>query len=201
MGSSDLPRRDVALVVHSEDQNGGNSEAAAHPELPVDTVGRHREHGRQLGQDAGDLAQRHHIAARVVGERGDLVCLPTGFTEMLVEMNREPDGPLLDRSCAALDGRDDRLLQWIEDSGLTALIADNYSVEAYPTASHVGLCSSLPLHEKCLFRLGVPLGELWYLKERAGWLRENNRSRFLLTAPPLRLPGAIGSPPTPVATV
>jgi hypothetical protein len=45
------------------------------------------------------------------------------------------------------------------------------------------------------------LGELWFLSELAGWLAENNRSRFLLTAPPLRLPGAVGSPTTPVATV
>ena len=35
----------------------------------------------------------------------------------------------------------------------------------------------------------------------AAWLRSHNRSRFLLTAPPLRLPGAVGSPLTPVATV
>ena len=35
----------------------------------------------------------------------------------------------------------------------------------------------------------------------ADWLRANGRSRFLLTAPPLRLPGAVGSPATPVATV
>ncbi len=35
----------------------------------------------------------------------------------------------------------------------------------------------------------------------AGWLRAHGRTRFLLTAPPLRLPGAVGSPATPVATV
>jgi hypothetical protein len=33
------------------------------------------------------------------------------------------------------------------------------------------------------------------------WLLYKKRSRFLLTAPPLRLPGAVGSPATPVATV
>jgi hypothetical protein len=32
-------------------------------------------------------------------------------------------------------------------------------------------------------------------------LRKNGRNRFLLTAPPLRLPGAVGSPSTAVATV
>jgi len=39
------------------------------------------------------------------------------------------------------------------------------------------------------------------LTELAAWLRKNKRSRFLLTAPPLRMPGAAGSPVTPVATV
>jgi hypothetical protein len=42
---------------------------------------------------------------------------------------------------------------------------------------------------------------MWYLNDLAMWLREHDRSRFLLTAPPLRLPGAVGSPLTPVATV
>ena len=59
----------------------------------------------------------------------------------------------------------------------------------------------MPLHEHCLVKLGVPLGEIWYLSELADHLRAAGRSRFLLTAPPLRLPGAVGSPTTPVATV
>jgi hypothetical protein len=64
-----------------------------------------------------------------------------------------------------------------------------------------GQCAMLPLHQHCLFKTGVNLGEIWRLSEIADWLRSNNRSRFLLTAPPLRLPGAVGSPATPVATV
>ncbi|MFL6573781.1 MAG: cyclase family protein, partial [Burkholderiales bacterium] len=40
-----------------------------------------------------------------------------------------------------------------------------------------------------------------YLSDLARWLRSHRRSRFLLTAPPLRLPGAVGSPATPVGTV
>ena len=59
----------------------------------------------------------------------------------------------------------------------------------------------MPLHEHCLFKNGIHLGEMWYLTELAGWLRNHGRNRFLLTAPPLRLPGAVGSPATPVATV
>ena len=59
----------------------------------------------------------------------------------------------------------------------------------------------LPLHEHCLFKNGIHLGELWYFTPLANWLREHKRNRFLLTAPPLRLPGAVGSPATPIATV
>ena len=53
----------------------------------------------------------------------------------------------------------------------------------------------------CLFKLGIPLGELFLLSDLADWLRANGRSRFLFTAPPLRLPGAVGSPVTGVGTV
>jgi kynurenine formamidase len=137
----------------------------------------------------------------VVVQPGDMVCLHTGFAQMLLEMNREPDAHAVEHSCAVLEGRDQRLLQWITDSGLAALIADNYAVEGLPASSHPGNCAALPLHEHCLFKLGVHLGEIWHLTPLADWLRAHARSRFLLTAPPLRLPGAVGSPATPVATV
>jgi Putative cyclase len=139
---------------------------------------------------------------KVVVETGDLVCLRTGFDTLILEMGRKPDGNRLANSCAVLDGRDERLQQWVTDCGAVALISDNYAVEAHPSRDCDGpSCASLPLHAHCLFRLGVNLGELWYLSELADWLRLNGRSRFLLTAPPLRLPGAVGSPATPVATV
>lgn len=134
-------------------------------------------------------------------ERGDMVCLHTGFAELLLSMNRNPDPGRVENACAVLDGRDGRLLQWITDSGLSVLVADNYAVEGLPARSHDGCCASLPLHEHCLFKLGIHLGELWHLTPLAAWLRAHGRSRFLLTAPPLRLPGAVGSPATPVGTV
>ena len=75
------------------------------------------------------------------------------------------------------------------------------AVEAFPSRPGEGCCAALPLHEHCLFKLGVHLGELWHLTPLARWLRAHGRYRFLLTGPPLRLPGAVGSPATPVATV
>jgi kynurenine formamidase len=138
---------------------------------------------------------------RVAVEPGDMVCLRTGFDRVVLEMNRQPSLEALEQSCAVLDGRDERLLRWITESGLAALIADNYAVEAHPARPGHGDCAALPLHAHCLFKLGIPLGELWHLSPLADWLRAAGRNRFLLTAPPLRLPGAVGSPVTPVATV
>ena len=161
----------------------------------------HAHFGRERVAVGYDRLMRVLEADGVVVETGDMVCLHTGFAQMLVEMQGNPDGHLLENSCAVLDGRDGKLLQWITDSGLSVLIADNYAVEATPPTSHPGRCATLPLHEHCLFKLGVHLGEIWHLTPLAEWLRANGRNRFLLTAPPLRLPGAVGSPATPVATV
>jgi hypothetical protein len=151
-----------------------------------------------IGFDALDEAMRAQNAAV---ERGDMVVFHTGFARKILEMNRQPDAEVLRNSCAALDGRDPRLQEWVRDSGLTVLIADNYAVERYPNLSGTGRRPLLPLHELCLFKLGIHLGELWYLTALADYLRAAGRNRFLLTAPPLRLPGAVGSPATPVATV
>ncbi len=141
-------------------------------------------------------------ADHVEVEPGDMVCFHTGFAQRILEMKREPDPKVLHGSCTALDGRDSRLLSWISSSGVAVLIADNYAVEAFPATPSAGTCCSiLPLHEHCLFKNGIHLGELWHLTPLADWLRAHGRSRFLLTAPPLRLPGAVGSPVTPIATV
>jgi kynurenine formamidase len=138
----------------------------------------------------------------VVVEPGDMLLLHTGFATRILEWDRNPDPVEIFRTCSWLDARDEALLEWIADSQISALVADNYAVEGLlgkdrDPSRH----SFLPIHHLCLFKLGVPLGEMWYLHELAAWLREHGRSRFLLTAPPLRLPGIVGSPLTPVATV
>jgi hypothetical protein len=163
----------------------------------------HAHFGRERRAIGYDALMRVLDADRVAVEKGDLVCFYTGFADVVLEMNRRPDGEALHSTCTGLDGRDDKLLAWISDSGLSALIADNYAVEAMLGGSPLvdGKRTLLPIHHLCLFKLGVPLGEMWYLHELATWLREHDRSRFLLTAPPLRLPGIVGSPLTPIATV
>lgn len=147
-------------------------------------------------------------ADKVSVETGDMLCLHTGYAQALIEMGGHPDPKILHGAYPALDGRDQRLLRWIDDSGIAVLIADNFAVEGHPYPeppsgpdSEPLRYPALPLHQVCLFELGIHLGEIWFLTELAGWLRAHDRNRFLLTAPPLRLPGSFGSPATPVATV
>jgi hypothetical protein len=151
-----------------------------------------------------DALMRIMEADEVEVEEGDLLCFRTGYDRVILGMNKQPDAATLAANPGAgLDGRDERLLNWITKSGVVALISDNRAVEQMPSRPCEGEdhCAFLPLHAHCLFKLGVYLGEIWYLSELADWLRANGRSRFLLTAPPLRLPGAVGSPANAVATV
>ena len=73
-----------------------------------------------------------------------------------------------DREQAHPSGRDQALLRWITDSGLAVLIADNFAVEAFPARGQSGCCASAPLHEHCLFKLGVHLGDAQILRRAHG---------------------------------
>lgn len=207
-------------IVGPSDASGGGSvgcfEAVSTSQakrLGIENVAETSVQGRGVLVDLHAHCGRDHVAVgydmlmgimeedRVDVEAGDMVCFHTGFAEMIMEMGGNPDPYLIHHACAALDGRDDKLLKWITDSGLAVIAADNFAVERFPSPKPPHCCAAAPLHEHCLFKLGVHLGELWNLTPLARWLREHGRSRFLLTAPPLRLPGATGSPTTPVALV
>jgi len=181
--------------------------------LGIENVAAAAVQGRGVMIDLNAHLGREHVAVGhdllmqimekdgVVVETGDMVCLHTGFAAMLMEMDGDPDPHLAHNSCTALDGRDPRLLDWITASGLSVIASDNFAVERFPATSRPKGAAAAPLHEHCLFKQGIHLGELWNLSPLAGWLRDNGRSRFFLTAPPLRLTGATGSPVTPIATV
>jgi hypothetical protein len=112
---------------------------------------------------------------------GDFCCIYTGFDAALLAMNKVPDAHALHHFGAALDGSDQRLLQWITDSGVVALCSDNMAVEGIGDLAALGGSGRhdytiLPLHEHCLFKIGVHLGELWLLRDLAAWLQAHDRA-------------------------
>ncbi|HTD32420.1 MAG TPA: cyclase family protein, partial [Candidatus Elarobacter sp.] len=116
----------------------------------------------------------------VTVEPGDVLALHTGWTQLLLDMHGAPVKEIVHGSCAGLDGRDPELLRWVAESGVAAIVADNVAVEHFPPKPGPPGTPLLPLHELCLFKLGINLGEMWYLNELAGWLREHARTRFFL---------------------
>jgi hypothetical protein len=140
-------------------------------------------------------------AQKVDVQTGDFLLVWAGYDDVLLSMNRKPDAAILEDTGSSLNGRDEKLLRWINDSGIVAICSDNQGVETLYKDANPSGGSSHPIHELCIFKLGIHLGELWRLGDLARWLRANRRSAFFLTAPPLRLPGAVGSPVTPIATV
>jgi kynurenine formamidase len=193
--------------------DGGGHRAFAH-HLGLEHMAHHGVQGRgvliDLAHHLGDewravnleLLEEIMKADNVVVEPGDMLLLHTAYATRILEWEREPDPRKLFTTSSYLDAHDPAMLEWIADSQISALVADNYAVEGLlgkdrDPSRH----SFLPIHHLCLFKLGVPLGEMWYLHDLAAWLREHGRSRFLLTAPPLRMPGVVGSPLTPIATV
>lgn len=165
-------------------------------------VNLHAEYGLEHVPIGYDALMRVIEKQRVEVRKGDILCVYTGFDALLLSMNRVPDPDKLHASGTGLHGGDARLQRWIDDAGVVAIAADNTAVEFLPAPRTApGPRPLMPLHAHCLFKLGIHLGELWYLQELASWLGKHGRSSFFLTAPPLRLPGSVGSPLTPIATV
>lgn len=201
-------RGGVELVAPEEGSDKPGAKA-----LGIETMATAGVQGRGVLVDFNKLFGRAHVLIgydklmRALGEcevhKGDFLCLYTGYADVVLEMKKSPDKEVLRTVGAVLDGRDQHLLNWITDSEIVAICADNLAVEEFPAKDVAGVdrFSRLPLHKHCIFDLGMHLGELWYFTELAHWLRANKRSSFLLTAPPLRLVGAVGSPVTPIATV
>jgi kynurenine formamidase len=199
--TSESDDRDTGL----KNSNAKRLDVACLAQAAVQTRGVLVNLARRFGQEhravSYDDLMRCIDESRISVESGDILLLYTGFADAVLSMKKNPDPKRIHSICCGLDGSDARLLNWISDSKVAAIAADNYAVEFYPGLESNSCCTNLPLHHHCLFKLGLPLGELWYLRELANWLDENRRNYCLLTAPPLNLPGAVGSPVTPVATV
>lgn len=182
-------------------------------ELGIGTLAAHPIQGRAV---MIDLAHHFGTERRTIGyaelqhvlttdgidiRPGDIITIHTGFAQAVLDMAGTPDPVVLNETGAVLDGRDEDLLMWVYESRVAAIAADNYAIEQYPAEPIIRNAPLLPLHELCLVRLGVPLGELWYLTSLARHLRQHEQFAYLLTAPPLNLPGAAASPLNPIATV
>jgi kynurenine formamidase len=147
-----------------------------------------------LGEDKPYLADDFHITGDVISEslrrqnstleRGDAVLVFTGYEDRLVAS--DGDTP------AAVPGVDGTTLSIWDESEISLLASDNLAVEVFPVVE-------FSMHIGALRNLGIPLGELWALRELTSRCREDGVYEFLFVSVPLNIRGAFGSPANAVA--
>jgi kynurenine formamidase len=119
---------------------------------------------------------------------GDVVLVRTGWWPTFYQTPRNYR--------AATAGLDWTCAEWLYEREISAVAADNVAVEggAEPVEGMF-----LPMHCLCLRDMGMMLGEIWDFEGLAADCAVDGRYEFLLTAPPLRVTGAVGSPLNPIA--
>jgi kynurenine formamidase len=125
---------------------------------------------------------------------GDMVLVHTGYLS-LWDPSWSPDR--IGEYFFGSPGLGASTVEWCHDLDVSAVASDTIAVEVFqpedPSARRY------PVHCGCLVDLGLPLGEFWALGELAADCAEDGRYDFMLVAPPLHIPHAVGSPINPVA--
>lgn len=132
-------------------------------------------------------------AAGVVITRGDIVLVRTG---RLTRARREGWGEYAGGPSAGLSLT---TAGWLHRSEIAAIATDTWGFEVRPNEFDVP--SFQPLHQVVIPNMGLTVGELWDLDELADVCATQGRYEFLLSAPPLKITGAVGSPINPVAVL
>jgi len=148
---------------------------------------------RPVGIDA-DLLQNIAAHQGVTIRSGDMLCLHFGWVEAYRALSTNQRGAYADEIAhAGLAGSED-MARLLWNWHVSALIADNPAVEVVPGDPQVG-----SLHRRILPLMGFALAEMLDFSDLAPKLRQAGRWRFMFTAVPLHLPGAISSPANAIA--
>lgn len=90
-----------------------------------------------------------------------------------------------------------RTADWLHARQVAAVAMDNIAIEVEPFEQP---CEHpFPLHGRLIRDLGLSLGEIWWLEDLAVACAEEGRYAFFLSAAPLNVTNAAGSPLNPIA--
>jgi kynurenine formamidase len=200
--------RDAARTVTSNgDQVTGIEQLAR----PVCGRGVLLDVGRVIGPSVGDddgetggardelpdgfaITTEHLIATaaahRVTVGRGDLLLVRTGRYARAL---REGWG---DYAGGASPGLSFTTAGWLHQTEVAAVATDTWGFEVRPNEFDE---SFQPLHQVAITNMGLLIGEMWALEELAADCAADGVYEFFLTAAPLPITGAVGSPVNPIA--
>lgn len=159
--------------------------------------------GRHLSPGTGELPDGYAIttaeldaciaaqgASSAVG-RGDIVLVRTG---RYARARREGWG---EYAGGPAPGLSLTTAGWLHRTEIAAIATDTWGFEVRP--NEFDAPAFQPLHQIVIPNMGLTIGEMWNLDELADACAELGRWEFLLSAPPLPITGAVGSPINPVA--
>jgi kynurenine formamidase len=155
--------------------------------------------GRVLGKDTelpdGFAITEDHLAAAmrthgVAVGRGDIVLVRTG---RLARARREGWG---EYAGGPSPGLSFTTAGWLHRTEIAAIATDTWGVEVRPNEFDGAF---QPLHQVVIPNMGLLLGEMWDLDALAAHCAQDGVYEFWLTAAPLPITGAVGSPVNPIA--
>jgi kynurenine formamidase len=145
----------------------------------------------------GDL-EACRKAQGVEFQGGDVLLVRTGWLAWyLSEATPEQRAEMSDRNRLRAPGlaAGEAMAEYLWDSHVAAVAADNPALEAWPPREETGGF----LHHRLIPLLGMPIGELWQLDALAGDCAEDGVYECFFTSAPLNVPGGVGSPPNALA--
>jgi len=122
--------------------------------------------------------------------RGDLVLVRTGRHARAL---REGWG---EYAGGASPGLSFTTAGWLHRTEIAAIATDTWGFEVRPNEFDEAF---QPLHQVAIPNMGLLIGEMWALEELAADCAADGVYEYLLTAAPLPITGAVGSPVNPIA--
>ena len=125
-------------------------------------------------------------------KHGDVLIIRSGFTEGLTGVSAEKQGELMGshRTCGVTGTID--TAKWVWNKHFAAVAGDMIAFEHIPPINpetgKEDTVAGLVLHQYFLALFGMPIGELWDLKELSETCKKLNRYSFLLTVSPFAGP-------------
>ncbi|MEU1123409.1 cyclase family protein [Streptomyces sp. NPDC005899] len=155
--------------------------------------------GRRIGEDGelpdGFAITAEHLTATAEAQgvsvgRGDIVLVRTG---QLARARRDGWG---DYAGGPAPGLSFTTAGWLHGSEIAAIATDTWGFEVRPNEFDVAF---QPLHQVAIPNIGLLIGEMWDLDALAEDCAADGAYAFWLTAAPLPITGAVGSPINPIA--
>ncbi|MGW4803473.1 cyclase family protein [Kitasatospora sp. NPDC004272] len=190
--------RDAATTVTSDGDRITGIEHMAHQ---IAGRGVLLDVGRAIGADGelpdGFAITEEHLRATIEAQgpssavgRGDIVIVRTG---QLSRVRREGWG---EYAGGPAPGLSFTTAGWLHASEIAAIATDTWGFEVRPNEFDHAF---QPLHQVAIPNIGLLIGEMWDPDALAAHCAADGGYEFWLTAAPLPITGAVGSPVNPVA--